>query len=211
MTVKTNIGKEFLKIIDECFPVGNKMHKILNRNNVKVSYSCLPSMQQRHKRMNVGKLRREEEKEEDLTCKCREVCPLGGECKESELIYKANVSAEVNGGEEIKTYIGLTSTKFVERYRNHLQSFRNEGMRNSTELSKHIWDLKEKGISYNITWEIHRKAKAYRPGARYCNLCTAEALAIAFQAGENCLNSKNEILKQCRHRARWKLGKFKEF
>ena len=41
--VETNIAKTFLKRIDNHFPKTNKFHKIFNRNNVKVSYSCLPN------------------------------------------------------------------------------------------------------------------------------------------------------------------------
>ena len=41
--VETNIGKTFLKLIDKNFPKTNKLHKIFSRNNVKVSYSCLPN------------------------------------------------------------------------------------------------------------------------------------------------------------------------
>ena len=41
VNVETNIGKTFLKLIDKHFPKTNKCHKIFNRNNVKVSYSCL--------------------------------------------------------------------------------------------------------------------------------------------------------------------------
>ena len=38
--VTTNIGKIFLNLIDKHFPKSNKLNKIFNRNNVKVSYSC---------------------------------------------------------------------------------------------------------------------------------------------------------------------------
>ena len=42
--VKTNIGKELLKILDKCFPISSNLHKILNRNTVKISYSCMPNV-----------------------------------------------------------------------------------------------------------------------------------------------------------------------
>ena len=42
MNVETSIGKSFLKLIDKYFPKTNKFHKIFNRSNVKVRYSCLP-------------------------------------------------------------------------------------------------------------------------------------------------------------------------
>ena len=40
---ETNIGKTFLTLLDKHFPKTNKFHKIFNKNNVKVSYSCLPN------------------------------------------------------------------------------------------------------------------------------------------------------------------------
>ena len=44
--VKTNVGKKFLNLIDRCFTPGHKLHKLLNRNTVKVSYSCMPNMKE---------------------------------------------------------------------------------------------------------------------------------------------------------------------
>ena len=42
--VKTNIARSFLKLVDTHFPIGNKLHKIFNRNTVKVSYSCMSNV-----------------------------------------------------------------------------------------------------------------------------------------------------------------------
>ncbi len=39
--VKTNIARNFLCLIDKHFPPNHKLHKIFNRNTVKVSYSCM--------------------------------------------------------------------------------------------------------------------------------------------------------------------------
>ena len=38
ISVKTNVGAEFLKLIDKHFPKSNPLSKIINRQNVKVSY-----------------------------------------------------------------------------------------------------------------------------------------------------------------------------
>ena len=38
--VKTNIGKRFLALIDKHFPPQHRLRKIINRNCVKISYSC---------------------------------------------------------------------------------------------------------------------------------------------------------------------------
>ena len=42
--VKTNIARSFLKLVDTHFPKGNKLHKIFNRNTVKVSYRCMSNV-----------------------------------------------------------------------------------------------------------------------------------------------------------------------
>ena len=39
--VKTNIARSFLHLVDTHFPAGHKLHKIFNRNSVKVKYSCI--------------------------------------------------------------------------------------------------------------------------------------------------------------------------
>ena len=41
--VSTNLAKRFLNLIDQRFPK-SKLHEILNRNTVKVSYSCTQNM-----------------------------------------------------------------------------------------------------------------------------------------------------------------------
>ena len=42
--VKSNIGKRFLTIIDQHFPKHHPLHKICNRNTLKLSYSCMDNM-----------------------------------------------------------------------------------------------------------------------------------------------------------------------
>ena len=63
VNVETNIGKSFLKLIDKHFPKTNKFHKIFNRNNVKISYSCLPNFANKIKSHN--NIIRSEEKTQD--------------------------------------------------------------------------------------------------------------------------------------------------
>ena len=36
--VKTNLGKQFLRIVDKCFPEGHALRPICNRNTLKLSY-----------------------------------------------------------------------------------------------------------------------------------------------------------------------------
>ena len=44
VNVKTNIGRIFLRLIDRHFPRHHKYGKLFNRNNIKISYSCMPNM-----------------------------------------------------------------------------------------------------------------------------------------------------------------------
>ena len=39
-SVSTNVAKTFLQLVTKHFPRSHKLHKIFNRNTVKVSYSC---------------------------------------------------------------------------------------------------------------------------------------------------------------------------
>ena len=50
-------------------------------------------------------------------CNCRNKtsCPLDGECRTSNIIYKATVTTE----DKTETYVGLTANEFKTRYRNH--------------------------------------------------------------------------------------------
>ena len=41
--VATKIRKYFLNLIEKHFPQDHKFHKIFNRNNTKVSSSCMPN------------------------------------------------------------------------------------------------------------------------------------------------------------------------
>ena len=42
--VKTNVGKIFMRIVDKDFPRHHQYYKLFNRNNIKLSYSCMPNM-----------------------------------------------------------------------------------------------------------------------------------------------------------------------
>ena len=75
--VTTNVGKEFLNLVDQCFPPGNPLRKIFNRNNVKISYSTTPNMAQ----IISGKNQKLLGKKDNMkTCSCpkdkKPDCPL---------------------------------------------------------------------------------------------------------------------------------------
>ena len=188
------------------------MNKLFNQNSVKISYSCLPSIGRRLAALNSKKLNSDKERLENNNegeCRCRGVCPVEGQCKSSNIIYCATIKTFENGKNKIAKYFGQTATTFIVRYRNHKHSFGNKKLIKSTELSKFIWDLKTRNINYEINWEIIRKASPYQPGGKFCHLCTSEGIAIGFYQGtEELINSKDEVITRCRHRAKWKLENY---
>ena len=98
------------------------------------------------------------------------------------------------------TYIGLTKNAFKTRYRNHTASFRHTKHRNCTELSKHVWSLKDSNIDYSISWRIISSSSSYNSSSKRCNLCLKEKFLIICRPDLSSLNKRNELVSSCRHR-----------
>ena len=202
LSVKTNIGKKFFKILTESFPEGHTLTQIFNKNTIKLSYSCMPNI--KSKIDNHNKKQVENTINEERTCNCREKsnCPLSGKCLEKCLIYQASVTSP---NQHTETYIGLTETTFKARFANHKQSFEKESMKSATELSKYIWTLKQKNLPYNIEWKIMGKARAYDNRTKRCNLCTLEKFFIIYNNKMATLNKRSELISTCRHKNKFLL------
>ena len=201
-TVTTNVGKEFFKIVDECFPENHKLHKIFNRSTIKLSYSCMPNIKQIIDGTNKEKLNSNAKSapQNENACNCRksEECPLQNQCLASGIVYQATVTETATKQKE--TYIGMTETTFKQRYANHKQSFKQEQYRHQTELSKHIWTLKDTNTAFDVTWKLIQFARSYSTSSKKCNLCTAEKFYILCKRSMATLNSRTEIITTCRHR-----------
>ena len=75
------------------------------------------------------------------------------------------------------------------------------------ELSKTIWEIKDAGLKYSLVWKLRKKSRSYTPGDKFCKLCLEEIDQIMFYKEEvSLLNSKNELYKKCRHKAKFKLN-----
>ena len=87
--VETNIGKEVLKLVDECFPPENPLSKIFNRKSVKVSYSTTPNMEQIIAGKNV-KVLNEQPQISSKSCNCTKgkECPLEKRCLKKQIVYQ---------------------------------------------------------------------------------------------------------------------------
>ena len=71
-------------------------------------------------------------------CNCRNPseCPLEKKCLTESIVYKAVITTKEDN--ETKVYIGMTASKFKERYGNHKKSFNDPRYENETELSKYM-------------------------------------------------------------------------
>ena len=210
--VQTNIGRKFINIIDTCFPPKHPLHAIFNKHTLKLSYSCMPNMRQHIDSHNRRILNNQQDTSTTTTntknCNCRTKtdCPLDGHCLTSNIVYQATVTRQDNNTDS--TYIGLCATDFKARYRNHKTSFTHRDKQNSTELSKHIWQLKTNNIAHRIKWKIIRKARPYSNLTKKCHLCLAEKHQILFRSKTNTLNKRSEINNTCRHAKQYLLSHY---
>ena len=141
----------------------------------------------------------------DKECNCRkkDECPLDGKCLTQNVVYQATVSTQTS----TESYVGL-ATNFKERYRNHTASFRQQSKRNETELSKHIWTLKDKNKPFTVKWRIIKQCRSYNNITNKCNLCLFEKFIIICKKNLCSLNKRNELASSCPHRNRYLLKNF---
>ena len=196
-SVKTNLGRIFLNLINKHFPPHHPFRKIFNRNNLKLSYSCMPNMKSIIQAHNRKILNGHQQSTPNL-CNCRVTsnCPLDNKCNIKNVIYKASV--ESSG--ITKDYIGSTGGPFKLRYANHISSFKHQTKRNSTELSKYVWSLKDGRKNFSIKWTILHSPKINDNNInRICTICNLERLAIATADKNRTLNQRSQLTGKCVH------------
>ena len=101
--VKTNIDNNFLHLLVKHFPVNDKILKIINKNTVKVSYSCMENVDSiisghHHNILNP--------KQKSFGCNFRKKysCPLNSDCLTPKLIYCADISNEANNDQKFSFF-----------------------------------------------------------------------------------------------------------
>ena len=183
------------------------LHKLFNRQTIKVSY-CTTRNLKSHIGSHNRRILQNRTEDQERKCNCRNSssCPLQGKCLEKCIIYQADVTDSNNN---TKTYIGQTMRSFKKRLAEHKTSFNNQvSGHTKSELAAHIWKLKKEGINHSINWSIKRRGFAYKNGAKHCDLCAWEKLSIALANPETILNSRTEILAKCRLKKRYTLSNY---
>ena len=97
VNVATNVGKEFFQLIGKHLPPHHRLHKIMNRNCIKMSCS-MPNIGDIISMQNKATLHQSDRKtqEEDKQCNCRDpsTCPIERKCKEGPIVYKATLTSQ---------------------------------------------------------------------------------------------------------------------
>ena len=156
MSIKTNIGKAFLELIDKHFGEGHAYHSLFNRSNVKLSYCCMANVKSIIKAHNTDVLKKKCGAKENIkSCNCtRFECPLQGKCRTKNVIYEAEVTTKPS----VKTFVGSTGREFKNKFDDFKRSF-TQDQRDTNGLSKHIGSLKNNNIKFNIKWRILRQTR----------------------------------------------------
>ena len=204
LNVKTYIGKTFLKLISTHFHKQHVLHKIFNRNTVKVSYSCTKNISTVISNHNLNLMCNNNVQRQTCNCRVKGNCPLENKCLSSNIVYGAWVN-NVTDNEE-NDYLGLSKPPFKERLGNHIKSFNNCRYINDTELAKHIWALKNNGKVYSIKWRIVQEVHG-KLVSGMCRLCLTEKLEIIDYPNKEILLNSNCIQK-CRHENEYLLSNF---
>ncbi|GFO44660.1 inositol hexakisphosphate and diphosphoinositol-pentakisphosphate kinase 2 [Plakobranchus ocellatus] len=208
MNVATNIGKKFLTLINTCFPKTNILLKVINRNTIKISYSCMPNVKSiitAHNKSVLAQKNTRAESTAQCNCRDRKACPLENNCLQDSIIYQATVTQKDN---QIDTYIGMTENTFKTRFYQHNSTFRLPHKRNSTSLSEKIWKLKDTNTEFTITWDIIAKSRPCSPATKICSLCLEERYQILTRR-PSLNKKKNEFLSTCPHRRKYLLQNMK--
>ena len=170
------------------------MHKIFNKNNVKISYSCMNNIISILSTHNKNILN---PKQASFGCNWRnkDNCPLDGECLTPNIIYYADITTD-NGH---KFYYSTSETTFKKRHSNHTRYLKRGKYQHATKLAKHIWQLRNN----NFKWSIKRliASKVYgQANSLSCKLCLMEKYwIIKYIYNPNLLNKKSELMSKCRH------------
>ena len=95
-SVITNVAKCFLKLLDHHFPKSNKLHKVFNRNTVKVTYSCTENISSIINSHTKKLMKNNAANTKPCNCRTKSTYPLNDQCQTQDIVYKCTVSALVN-------------------------------------------------------------------------------------------------------------------
>ena len=94
--------------------------------------------------------------------------------------------------------LGTSTGKFKTQYNNHAKFCRHREYMSETELSKHVWNLKDLGLDNNLLWEIHKKG--LHTNANVAIYVCRKKCPLFHADPDTLLNKRTELISKCRHR-----------
>ena len=106
---------------------------------------------------------------------------------------------------------GICETEFKTRLGKYKSLFKNGQKEKDIELSKYIWDLKDKNITnYSKKWCIVKQTSGYNSVTNYCNLCLSEKLVICnFKDKDRLIKKRRDLVSKCLHENKFILSNYK--
>ena len=204
------VGKEFRDICQKHFGNGGILGKLFNKNKLKLSYSCMGSLDSKISAHNRKVLEKTKTVSVGCNCQKKSTCPMVGQCNWSDIIYEAEVCLDNQSRGEGMIYVGQASGSWKLRYHNHTNSFRKIELRADTDLSNYVWDLKSAGKNHKIFWRKISQEYPYSKISKRCKLCSREKIEILKLKKKyptRVLNKRTGLLAPCLHRNKHLLGK----
>ena len=156
--VSTKTAKIFLQLTNRHFLKSHGLHKIFNRNTVKVSYSCMQNMSKIYKGHSSKITSTLCEQLALYNCRVKERCPMDSEGQTMDAVYDFRVTSP----ELQKIYFGLAKGKWKKKYYNQKKLFNYKRYSHETTFSSYVWHLKETlDVISNVQWSVVRSAKPY--------------------------------------------------
>ena len=141
--VKTNIARNFLRLLDKHFPPSHKLYSIFNRHTVRISYSCTDNMNSfldKHNKTILKKHTNRLNKDDEKLCNCRQRvnCPSDGKCLTRSVVYKAEVTSTDDNTTQTYTLL-FSRSRFNSK----------KGVKKKGTKRLHFWSKIHSGIAYS--------------------------------------------------------------
>ena len=145
----------FIEFISKHFPPNHNFVKIVNKNTIKLSHSCMPNIRSKINGHNKKVLQPKPTEPQKLcNCLVKEDFPMNGLCLTSSISYQATIKC-IDGKCKQKIYKGICETTFKKRHANHKKLFNLVKSINDTTLSVEYWTLKQNQQAR----DLHGKSK----------------------------------------------------
>ena len=114
--VSANVAKRFLQLLRHHLPPSNELHKIFNKNRVKVSYCCTQNVASIIKSHSKKLINTSIYNTLSSSCRKKHECPLDSTCRVENIVYKCVAAVH---GYPNKVYLGTAEDDFKQRFYNH--------------------------------------------------------------------------------------------